>query len=65
MTVDEEAKAIVKTCILLGHELKLQVVAEGVETEEQLRLLNRLGCDIAQGYFIGRPGEAKDISDFK
>jgi len=65
MTVDEEAKAIVKTCILLGHELKLQVVAEGVETEEQLILLNTLGCDIAQGYFIGRPGEAKGISDFK
>ncbi len=52
---DAEAKAIVKTCILLGHELNLRVVAEGVETEEHLKLLHELGCDTAQGYLFSKP----------
>ncbi len=55
MIDDGEARAIVKTCILLGHELNLNVVAEGVETEDHLRLLRELGCDVAQGYFFSRP----------
>lgn len=52
---DAEARAIVKTCIILGHELNMLVVAEGVETEEHLKLLKKMGCDIAQGYFFSRP----------
>jgi len=55
MCNDNESRAIVKTCILLGHELNMKVVAEGVETEGVLRMLNTLGCDIAQGYHISRP----------
>ena len=55
MGTDEEARAIVKTCIILGHELKMKVLAEGVETAEQLHMLNELGCDIAQGYYCGEP----------
>ena len=55
MSTDAEAHAIVKTCILLGHELGMRVVAEGVETEAQLQELKRLGCDIAQGYLFSRP----------
>jgi len=52
---DEEARAIVKTCILLGHELRMKVVAEGVETEKHYQILKHMGCDIAQGYFIAKP----------
>jgi len=62
MTEDDEALAIVKTCIILGHELKMKIVAEGVETAEQLELLRQMNCDIAQGYFISRPIPADQIS---
>jgi len=55
MLEDEEASAIVKTCIVLGHELGMEVVAEGVESKEHLQALADLGCDIAQGYYFGRP----------
>jgi len=62
MTEDDEARAIVRTCIILGHELKMKTVAEGVETAEQLELLGQMNCDIAQGYFICRPVPADEIS---
>jgi EAL domain-containing protein (putative c-di-GMP-specific phosphodiesterase class I)/ActR/RegA family two-component response regulator len=55
MDRDAEAKSIVKTCIMLGHELNMRVVAEGVESETALTMLKEMGCDIAQGYFISRP----------
>jgi diguanylate cyclase len=47
--------AIVRTTIELGHSLGLKVVAEGIETPEVWATLLRLGCDMAQGYFISRP----------
>lgn len=46
---------IVKAIIKMAQSLRLRVVAEGVETESQLDLLQRLGCDQAQGYFFSRP----------
>jgi EAL domain-containing protein (putative c-di-GMP-specific phosphodiesterase class I) len=39
----------------MGHALGLRVIAEGVETEAHLRLLQKQGCDEVQGYLIGRP----------
>ena len=39
----------------MAHDLKLQVVAEGVETAEQLAFLSARGCDRAQGFYLGRP----------
>jgi len=62
INTDDEAKAIVKTCIILGHELNLQVVAEGVETQEQAEILLALDCDIAQGYFYSKPLIADEIT---
>jgi diguanylate cyclase (GGDEF)-like protein len=47
--------ALVSTIINLAHSLKLKVVAEGVETEEQQRLLRLLGCDEMQGYLYSKP----------
>jgi len=61
MTQDDESRAIVKTCILLGHELNMEVVAEGVETEEILAALKEFGCDVAQGYYISRPIPADEL----
>lgn len=57
---DEDAQ-IIKTILALGKSLKLEVVAEGVETEHQARLLRRLGCDRGQGYLYGRPMPPKQF----
>ncbi len=64
MTVDAEARAIVKTCILLGHELNMKVVAEGVEDQRTWDLLLGLGCDVAQGYFMARPMPADEMLEW-
>ena len=61
MTQDNEALAIVKTCILLGHELNMSVIAEGVESEKHLNLLKQMGCDLVQGYFIAKPMPASEL----
>jgi len=55
-----ESRAVIKSIIDLGHSLELRVVAEGVEDADTLRYVQSVGCDLAQGYFIGRPmsGEA-------
>jgi EAL domain-containing protein (putative c-di-GMP-specific phosphodiesterase class I) len=50
MAAGQEGPALVSTITNLAHALKLKVVAEGVETEEQLRLLRLLNCDEMQGY---------------
>ena len=55
MTVDKGDAAIVRSIVSLGHELDLTVVAEGVENEGTRRLLSVYGCDIGQGYLLGRP----------
>jgi len=61
MVQDDESRAIVKTCIMLGHELHMEVVAEGVESDQIYAQLRAYGCDIAQGYFISRPMPAADV----
>jgi EAL domain-containing protein (putative c-di-GMP-specific phosphodiesterase class I) len=48
--------AIVRSTINLGHSLGLRIVAEGVEDARSLALLAGLGCDLAQGFHLGRPG---------
>jgi EAL domain-containing protein (putative c-di-GMP-specific phosphodiesterase class I) len=50
-----ESLALVSTIIHLAHSMKLNVVAEGVETEEQSRPLRLLNCDEIQGYLFSRP----------
>jgi diguanylate cyclase (GGDEF)-like protein len=55
MATDENDAVIVRSTIDLARNLGLRVVAEGVETEEAWRHLASLGCEVAQGYFFGRP----------
>ncbi|WP_072817423.1 sensor domain-containing protein [Bradyrhizobium erythrophlei] len=50
-----QSAAIVRAVIGLGHGLEMSIVAEGVETQEQLGFLAEQGCDAVQGYFIGKP----------
>ena len=56
--------AIVRTTIELGHSLGLKVVAEGIETPEVWASLLRLGCDLAQGYYVSRPMPVAAVADW-
>jgi diguanylate cyclase (GGDEF)-like protein/PAS domain S-box-containing protein len=62
MTISTEHMAIVSAIINLAKALRIYVVAEGVETEEQASRLYALGCDEAQGYLFDRPQPAEDIA---
>jgi len=64
MVQSQESRTIVSTIISLAHSLGLKVVAEGVETEEQLNLLRLLKCDESQGFLLGRPVASDQIAGF-
>ena len=59
---DTENAAITRAIIAMAHGLKMVVVAEGVETDEQLLMLEEYGCDMAQGYFLGHPSPHDTIT---
>ena len=59
---DAKSAAIVKTILMLGENLGIEVVAEGVETEQQMRSLKHLGCRLGQGFFFSRPVTAAEVS---
>lgn len=61
MTKDESDASIVRATIDLAHTLGLKVVAEGVEDRETWSALQKLGCDIAQGYYISKPIPAEEL----
>lgn len=64
MESNHEDRIIVESTINLAHNLGLKVVAEGVENKEVLKLLDDLGCDQAQGYFISRSHPAEEFNNF-
>jgi len=67
LTVEEtchQARAMVEAMVALARALGMGTVAEGIETETQLLLVRELGCDAAQGYFIGKPVSAVRIEPY-
>ncbi len=64
LETDAGDAAIVRALLSLGRNLGIEVVAEGVETAVQQSLLQRLSCDLVQGYRIGRPMPAEDVPSF-
>jgi diguanylate cyclase (GGDEF)-like protein len=64
MLEDKTTSMIVRSTIELGHSLGLKVVAEGVEDEDSYRMLQQLGCDHAQGYFMSRPLPARELEEW-
>jgi predicted signal transduction protein with EAL and GGDEF domain len=62
MVTNQENREIVRLMVLLGHTFGLKVVAEGVEHLDQIKQLQQLGCDLAQGYFFSPPVSVQDAS---
>jgi EAL domain-containing protein (putative c-di-GMP-specific phosphodiesterase class I) len=58
---DERSRLIVRRTIEMAHELGMKVVAEGIETEEQIEFLRECGCEALQGYFFAEPVTAKEL----
>lgn len=58
---DVDSAAIAATIMSMGRQLGLKVVAEGIETQRQLDFLRAHGCDMAQGYYLGRPMTAEEL----
>lgn len=62
LTKDNDA--IVRAIISLAHSFNLKVIAEGVESEHELRLLQEYGCDLLQGFYFSRPLQAQQFTEF-
>jgi EAL domain-containing protein (putative c-di-GMP-specific phosphodiesterase class I) len=62
LSSDPRTAAIVESTIQLAHSLGLKLVAEGIETAETLALLTEMGCDVGQGFHLGRPAPAADVT---
>jgi EAL domain-containing protein (putative c-di-GMP-specific phosphodiesterase class I) len=63
LVTDSYDAAIITALVALGHGLNLEVIAEGVETEEQLAFLHSIKCDAMQGYLLSRPLPAQEATN--
>ena len=61
---DSNSRKIIERIINLARQLKVRVIAEGVETEKQLDILKELGCDYYQGYYFSTPVSAEEFKKF-
>ena len=64
MTDSSASLAIPKAIIDMGHSMGLQILAEGIETKEQMLLLKSYGCDLGQGYYLSKPIAADALEAF-
>lgn len=62
ITTDPDDELIAAAVIALAHNMRLKVIAEGVETEEQLAFLRHHGCDLVQGYYFSKPVPAQEVA---
>ena len=60
----QDKQAIVEAIILMAHRLHLKVIAEGVETKAQAKILKAMGCDMIQGYYFSKPLAFEELLDF-
>lgn len=63
ITTDPNDRELISAAIAMAHALKLKVVAEGVETEEQLQFLKTFNCDLAQGYLFSKPVDVEAFNE--
>ncbi|MGB1261883.1 MAG: EAL domain-containing protein [Cognaticolwellia sp.] len=61
ISIDEKSFCLVRSMVEMGHDLGYEVVAEGIETQEQLNIVKKLGCDTAQGFLFSQPVSADAI----
>jgi diguanylate cyclase (GGDEF)-like protein len=59
---NHQARSIIRAVLALGRSLDIPVLAEGIETRDQLEILHEEGCDTAQGYLLGRPAPFEEIN---
>lgn len=64
ITTSDDDREITRAIIAMGQNLRLKVLAEGVETEDQLNLLRSSGCDYIQGYYFSKPLPALEVTQF-
>jgi len=64
ITERADNEVITEVIIVMGHKMGLTVIAEGIETEEQLKVITRMKCDMAQGYFFSKPVDLKTLEDY-
>jgi EAL domain-containing protein (putative c-di-GMP-specific phosphodiesterase class I) len=64
MIIDSSSLNITRAIIDLAHDLDMEVIAEGVETQGQFQILSRMGCHYAQGYYISKPLSLEDVEAF-
>ena len=60
---DGKDEALVKTIVGLGQNLSMTTVAEGIETQDQLKMVTSWGCDFGQGYYLAKPMKAEQLSE--
>jgi EAL domain-containing protein (putative c-di-GMP-specific phosphodiesterase class I) len=63
LSTDRQARALVEAILAMARALGLEVVGEGVESQEQLAMLRQLQCRFVQGYLLGRPAAAQETRD--
>ncbi|QEW06160.1 bifunctional diguanylate cyclase/phosphodiesterase [Nitrincola iocasae] len=61
---DKSAQQMAQSIVTIGKNLEMDVIAEGIETQEQLEMLTRFGCDRFQGYYFARPLDKEDLAHF-
>jgi EAL domain-containing protein (putative c-di-GMP-specific phosphodiesterase class I) len=64
IATDADDRAIINAVTAMAHNMKIRVLAEGVETEEQMKFLRTTDCDEIQGYAISRPLSSRGFEDF-
>ena len=61
--VDNATRIVMESIIQMVHKLGYETIAEGVETQEQLNYLQEIGCDVIQGYLLGKPLDSCEIEE--